>query len=385
MVKLFTSSFTVLVITMAAAVQAQQSGSTSTTVAAATPSSAPGTINPSEYPAPDKIPPINSPEVQAWLKEIDLTGAPSIPLHTGQPPSCPNPPIADECYWTCDGCAADDIVACKRPNTWGLTFDDGPSTDTPTLLNYLQTKQLSATFFLIGSNVIQYPETVKREVAEGHHLASHTWSHHALTTLSNEQIVAEMKWTEKAVMAATGLRLKYMRPPYGDINNRVRFVLKKLGYIPVDWTGDEFDTNDWQMPTMSESQVIATFTKSLDTYAASNRSSGFYCLEHDLNSMTVGAAQKLIPLGEARNITIASVPVCESDAQPYQSGGTAPMPTTSGTNTSATATGTATGSASKGSPTSKPSGAAAAVEGGLKVMMVAAVAASAAVAGLVLA
>jgi peptidoglycan/xylan/chitin deacetylase (PgdA/CDA1 family) len=267
-----------------------------------------------------------------------------------------------------------------------LTFDDGPSTDTPVLLDYLKKTKVAATFFLIGSNVISYPDIVKREVAEGHHLASHTWSHHALTTLTNEQIVAEMKWTEKAVLDATGLRLKYMRPPYGDINNRVRFVLKKLGYIPVDWTGDEFDTNDWQMPTMAESKVLSIFTKSLDTYAASNRTSGFYCLEHDLNSMTVGVAQKLIPLGLARNITIASVPVCESDAQPYQAGGTAPMPTLPASVTASVAVPTKTGSSAPTTTTgssNKPSGAESSRLLDTRGMFVAA--AGAVVAGLVLA
>ncbi|KAG0297841.1 chitin deacetylase, partial [Dissophora globulifera] len=294
-----------------------------------------------------------SAQVQAWLKEIgDLSGAPNIPLPnpTGQPPPCAKTPLPNECHWTCDGCSADDITACAAPNTWGLTFDDGPSTATPTLLNYLKTQKLSATFFLIGSNVIQYPDTVKREIAEGHHLASHTWSHHALTTLTNEQIVAEMKWTEKAVLAATGLKLKYMRPPYGDINNRVRYVLKKMGYIPVDWTGDEFDTNDWQIPTMSEATVIATFGKSLDAYAATNKTKGFYCLEHDLSTLTVGAAQKLIPLGQAHKINIANVAVCESDAQPYQLGGTAAMPTVPGvaSPTNGTISSSSTGAAGAG-------------------------------------
>jgi peptidoglycan/xylan/chitin deacetylase (PgdA/CDA1 family) len=215
------------------------------------------------------------------------------------------------------------------------------------LLNYLGTAKLSATFFLIGSNVVQFPDTVKRELKEGHHLASHTWSHHALTTLTNEQIVAEMKWTEKAVMAATGLKLKYMRPPYGDINNRVRYVLRKMGYIPVDWTGDAFDTNDWKLAskTTTEAQVISLFSKSLDTYVASNKTKGFYCLEHDLNSLTVAAAQKLIPLGQARNIKISNVAVCENDASPYQSGGTAPMPTNGGVSTTAGPVATTTSSA----------------------------------------
>ncbi|KAG0378604.1 chitin deacetylase [Mortierella sp. AD032] len=313
MVKLIASSLTVLLLTIAA-VKAQ--------------------INIAAYPTVNEVPAINSPEVVAWLKEIDLTGAPKFPLNKGAPPLCPIPAIPDECRWTCDGCAGDDITACAAPNTWGLTFDDGPSVNTPTLLDFLKTNKLSASFFIIGSNAIQYPETLKREVQEGHHLASHTWSHHALTTLSNEQIVAEMKWTEKAVMEATGLRMKYMRPPYGDINNRVRFVLKKLGYIPVDWTGDDYDTNDWKIADkkMTEQQVIANFTKSLDKYVASDKAKGFYCLEHDVNKFVVDAALKLLPLGIQRKINFASVAGCENDAQPYQLGSTAPMPTLPGVN-----------------------------------------------------
>ena len=58
--------------------------------------------------------------------------------------------------------------------------------------------------------------------------------------------MAEMRWTEKAIFDVTGLRVKYMRPPYGDIDNRVRYVLRRMGYIVVDWTGDTFDSNDWK-------------------------------------------------------------------------------------------------------------------------------------------
>lgn len=64
--------------------------------------------------------------------------------------------------------------------------------------------------------------------------------------MTNEQIVAEMKWTEKAIADVTGYRVKYMRPPYGDIDDRVRFVLKKMGYVVVDWGGDTFDVQDWK-------------------------------------------------------------------------------------------------------------------------------------------
>ncbi|KAF9281682.1 chitin deacetylase [Mortierella alpina] len=227
-----------------------------------------------------------------------------------------------------DQCNGEDLQACSIANTWGLTFDDGPTTATPGLLDYLKTQKLSATFFLIGSNVVANPDHAKRELQEGHHLASHTWSHHSLVSLTNEQIVAEMKWTEKAIFEATGVKPKYMRPPYGDMNNRVRFLLKKMGYIVVDWTGDSFDTNDWKLQekTDSEANLITHFTQSLDLYAK-NTTRGFYCLEHDLTTETVGLAQKLIPLGQGKNIKFANVAQCEGDKQPYQGQSNAAMST----------------------------------------------------------
>ncbi|KAF9994489.1 chitin deacetylase [Entomortierella chlamydospora] len=339
MVKVVASTFSALLLTISA-VMAQ--------------------INVADYPTINEVPPVTSAQVQAWLKEVDLSGAPNIPVLTapkGSPPACVVPAVANSCVWTCDNCPSDDITSCAVPNTWGLTFDDGPSTATPTLLDFLKTNKLSASFFLIGSNVIQYPDTVKREVTEGHHLASHTWSHTALTTLTNEQIVAEMKWTEKAVMAATGLRLKYMRPPYGDINNRVRYVLKQLGYTPVDWTGDAFDTNDWRIGSsgFTEAQAVSVFSKSLDTYVNSTKASGFYCLEHDVSATTVSAALKLIPQGISRKINFANVATCQSDASPYQSGSNTIATTTSGSSTASstkTSGGTATSTSSTGSGSS---------------------------------
>jgi len=304
-------------------------------------------LDPSKYPVINVVPPINTPQVQAWLKELgDLSAAPKFPLRVGAPPGCAPQKTEGECVWTCDNCPDDDITVCNVPNTWGLTFDDGPSVETPRLLNYLKLNKLTASFFLIGSNVIQHPEIVQDELKDGHHLASHTWSHSALTTLTNEQIVAEMKWTELAVMEATGKKLKYMRPPYGDINNRVRFILRKMGYIPVDWTGDEFDTNDWRYTvSMTAAQVIGNFTKSLDTYVANPGTKGFYCLEHDVSKPVVDMALQLLPLGITRKLNFASVAGCEKDLNPYQNG-VAP-PSTNGTTG---ATGTSGGAKPTGSP-----------------------------------
>ncbi|KAF9370696.1 chitin deacetylase [Podila verticillata] len=271
------------------------------------------------YPPLYEVPDVNSREVKRWLKQIDLSGAPKIPLNVGEVPPCPTEPFPDRCNKWCDQCNADDLFFCRSNNTWAITFDDGPQLITPSLLDYLKAEKLKATFFLVGTNVVQRPDIVRRQFAEGHHLASHTWSHKGLTALTNEQIVAEVKWTEKLVRELTGRRLKYVRPPYGDLDNRVRYVLKKLGYTVAVWSGGEFGTNDWMLPNLiTEKEIVDTFADSLDAYVAGGRKGGVISLEHDLDVHMVNLAKKLVPLGRARNITVTDVAGCQKDKFPYQ-------------------------------------------------------------------
>ncbi|KAG0268503.1 chitin deacetylase [Actinomortierella ambigua] len=299
-------------------------------------------LNASEFPVAGAIPPVTSPQVKQWLAELDLTGAPTIQRNSGDPPECPSTNDPKVCYWTCDDCAADDVLDCPNKNDWGLTFDDGPTVATPGLLDFLTQHSVKATFFLIGSNVVKYPEMVVREVTDGHHLASHTWSHHALTTLTNEQIVAELRWTEKAIFDATGLRVKYMRPPYGDVDNRVRFVLRKMGYIVVDWTGDTFDSNDWKIPAMSPSSIAQKFESAITGYSSlsANNTRGFISLEHDLNDETVSVAKLVIPKGLEAKLNIKTVASCLGDANGYAGGNT----TANATSTTTAPNGRPTGS-----------------------------------------
>jgi len=59
-----------------------------------------------------------------------------------------------------------------------LTFDDGPNAQyTQPVLDALAAECVRATFFLIGRNVEAFPELVRRELADGHTLANHTYTH----------------------------------------------------------------------------------------------------------------------------------------------------------------------------------------------------------------
>src|SRR5579862_3268797 len=59
-----------------------------------------------------------------------------------------------------------------------LTFDDGPAAETTAkILDALAQQCVRATFFDIGREVERRPELAQREVAEGHTVAYHTYSH----------------------------------------------------------------------------------------------------------------------------------------------------------------------------------------------------------------
>jgi len=63
-----------------------------------------------------------------------------------------------------------------------LTFDDGPSVQTTgKILDALSKECVKAVFFVVGRNAEALPFLVKREVAEGHVVAHHTFSHPAET------------------------------------------------------------------------------------------------------------------------------------------------------------------------------------------------------------
>jgi len=77
---------------------------------------------------------------------------------------------------------------------------------------------------------------LQAEHATGHQISVHTWSHRPLTTLTNEQIVAELGWTMKVIKDTIGVTPNTFRPPYGDIDDRVRGVAAQMGLTPIIWT-----------------------------------------------------------------------------------------------------------------------------------------------------
>ncbi|WRT69090.1 uncharacterized protein IL334_006073 [Kwoniella shivajii] len=273
-------------------------GSTPTAVsgAPALPTSA---LTIANYPALDQTPSTDSTEVQGWLSKIDMTKVPSYNVTTGACATDPSAITDGRCWWTCGGCTREtDITECPDKMTWGLSYDDGPSPFTPLLLDYLDEQNIKSTFFLVGSRVLSRPEIVQSQYMSGHHLSVHTWSHPALTTLTNEQIVAELGWTAKVIHDVTGVTPNTFRPPYGDIDDRVRAIAAQMGMTPIIWTSykennldTNFDTNDWHISggTATGASSFQTFDTILNEYVP-KLDTGFIVLAHDLYQQTVDLA-----------------------------------------------------------------------------------------------
>ncbi|KAK3838148.1 MAG: family 4 carbohydrate esterase [Linnemannia gamsii] len=301
------------------------------------------------WPTLDCIPYPQDPQVQQWLKLVDMTKVPVYPLsNDGLCPAAGTIIPAGQCWWTCQKCTApDDITFCPQTGTWGLTYDDGPSPDSPRLYDDLKAHSIQATLFIVGSRAISYPATLLRAYNEGHQIAIHTWSHPSMTSLSNEQIVAELKWTEKAIVSVIGVTPIYWRPPYGDVDNRVRAIATQLGYKTSIWT-DGFDTNDWNIPagTATPQSVVATFQTWLTKIPT--MPNGFIVLEHDLFPAEVNVSiDGILPIAFAdKALKMMPIARCLGDAKPYKEGaGTfslAGSPASSTTSAAAGHSGTAT-------------------------------------------
>ena len=143
--------------------------------------------------------------------------------------------------------------ASPPPMTVAFTFDDGPDrTWTPKLLDLLREKKVLATFFVVGAQVVSHPELVRRELAEGHDVGSHTFTHAELSALPEWRQNLELSLTQTALAGAASVRTALLRPPYsstpdGLTRPEADAVLRaaRLGYL-VALT--DRDGEDWRRP-----------------------------------------------------------------------------------------------------------------------------------------
>jgi peptidoglycan/xylan/chitin deacetylase (PgdA/CDA1 family) len=125
-----------------------------------------------------------------------------------------------------------------------LTFDDGPSEDTPALLELLKQEGVKATFFVIGSQIEKHPEIVRRIAAEGHLIGNHTYSHPNLMICTPQRTRQELERVQKQLQELTGQKPTWWRPPFGFRSPWTQAVAARLGLKCALWTVNPRDFQD---------------------------------------------------------------------------------------------------------------------------------------------
>jgi spore germination protein YaaH/peptidoglycan/xylan/chitin deacetylase (PgdA/CDA1 family)/GT2 family glycosyltransferase len=198
-----------------------------------------------------------------------------------------------------------------HPGLIALTFDDGPNKlYTKQILDILKAKNVPATFFVIGDQMARWPGLVKREIAEGHIVGSHTFTHPNIGAITTPQVDFELNATQRLFEVITGRSMVLFRPPYfGDAEpstpTEVAPLLKAqaLGYLTV---GLRIDTDDWRKPPVQT--IIDNVTNRLtDT---NPETAGQVVLLHDSGgdrSHTVEALPGLIDTLRSRGYRLVTV------------------------------------------------------------------------------
>ncbi|MFI5246340.1 MAG: polysaccharide deacetylase family protein, partial [Gemmatimonadales bacterium] len=128
------------------------------------------------------------------------------------------------------------------PPRVALTFDDGPSMDTPAVLAALEREGIRATFFILGRHAEQHPQLVRSIALAGHEIGNHTWSHRVLALARPGQLAAEIDRTQQ-LLARLCLRApRLFRAPRGYQGPLVRAALRRRGLALIGWTRGAWDS-----------------------------------------------------------------------------------------------------------------------------------------------
>ena len=174
----------------------------------------------------------------------------------------------------------------NNQNKIAITFDDGPHPrKTKEILAILEKYKVKSTFFVVGVNVINYPDSMDLIASAGHEIGNHTFSHSVLKSKSSEEIKREISETERILEEHRISKADLLRPPCGLYDDSLLKVAKDMEYKIVLWT---VDTEDWAHKSSNE--IVSNVLKNIQ--------GGDIILFHDYTSgvnSTVEALDIIIP------------------------------------------------------------------------------------------
>lgn len=129
-----------------------------------------------------------------------------------------------------------------RPEVW-LTIDDGPSADTPALLELLDSHHARATFFLVSARAERRPDLVQAIVKRGHGIGNHSATHPSsfFWALLPKRMGNEIGVAQRSLTSLAGAAPRWFRAVVGHANPFVAPALSEHGLTRVSWSTRGYD------------------------------------------------------------------------------------------------------------------------------------------------
>lgn len=124
-----------------------------------------------------------------------------------------------------------------------LTIDDGPSDETPAVLDLLDAHGARATFFIVGERARERPELVREIARRGHGIGNHSDTHPTgrFWALGPRAMREQIERAQATLTSITGAPPIWFRAVVGMANPFVAAPLQRLGLARVAWSARGFD------------------------------------------------------------------------------------------------------------------------------------------------
>lgn len=200
-----------------------------------------------------------------------------------------------------------------------LTFDDGPSSPyTSQILNLLTRYHAHATFFVLGSEVAQFPGIARAIVKQGSVVANHGYRHLNYFHVGVAAMGQDAAKTETLLKKEHIPSVPFYRPPFGNSNHKLVTYMAAHGYTLTLWS---IDTRDWTRPS------TPTITARVLTHIQPNA----IVLMHDgggNRSQTVDALEAILPALTSEGYQFVTLPQYVKDLGLKHVPPKLPLPTT---------------------------------------------------------
>jgi peptidoglycan-N-acetylglucosamine deacetylase len=118
-----------------------------------------------------------------------------------------------------------------------LTYDDGPDPEvTPQLLDILAEAKARATFFVVGSDQLWWPQQIQSIATAGHSIGFHGLQHRSNFFVSNHRIHQDLKRLAERISRAGATAVNLYRPPFGHVRPDTVKYLRERDIETVLWS-----------------------------------------------------------------------------------------------------------------------------------------------------